>query len=135
MQLIGLVMLTLLVALAPLASNALSLDELKPLDYDCQVIMSVKDGTPFFETHFVAPAEGSAHGGEWRSLDVGHGYRIEILADAKWMGIEWSKNNAMIAKGLSVWGAGSAVHRVTFAYNPADIEEMVALTCSLQSSK
>lgn len=109
---------------------AVRLGDLRPLPYDCRLAMSVNDGSPLFERHFTVEADAGPHGGQSQTFDAGNGYKVEMIADAKWMVLNWTKGEQIIAKGMFVGAEGEFVHRAAILFRPTDETEQVALSCS-----
>ena len=116
-------------AVAPLVP-AVRLGDLRPLPYDCRLAMSVNDGSPLFERHFTVEADAGPHGGQSQTFDAGNGYKVEMIADAKWMALTWTQNERIIAKGMFVGAEGEFVHRAAILFRPSDESDQVALSCS-----
>lgn len=109
---------------------AVRLGDLRPLPYDCRLAMSVNDGSPLFERHFTVEADAGPHGGQSQTFDAGNGYKIEMIADAKWMVLTWTNGEQIIAKGMFVGAEGEFVHRAAILFRPSNETEQVALSCS-----
>lgn len=116
-------------------AQALSLGNLRPLNLDCRLAMSVEGGPPFFEKKFEALQEAGSHGGEPLVFDAGGGYSVELIVDGKWMGIHWTKGSEVVARGLFAWNVGDVEHRVAILYGPKNLSDNVALSCSRQQAQ
>ena len=102
--------------------------------YQCQLIHIVENEADRFEETFIADDSGDTHGGE-EKMFAKNGYRVVVIADSKWMGLTWFKDERMIASAVSVV-SGITKDRVLLAMDPANLEtSQLSLSCTLQPGR
>ena len=71
----------------------------------------------------------TGHGGESKAFAF-QNHHVEVLADGKWLGISWWRNEKLVAESVTVVSVLAEQSRVLIAYNPENQEQQVALDCS-----
>lgn len=102
--------------------------------YQCRLIHIVENEADQFDETFTMDDSGETHGGEEKVFSK-NGYRVTVVADSKWMGMTWFKDEKMIASSITVV-SGINKDRVLMAMDPANLETtQLSLSCTLQPGK
>lgn len=103
--------------------------------YSCQLIHIVENEADQFQEDFTMDDSSTeAHGGT-EKVFTKNGYRVVVIADSKWMGMTWFKDEKMIASVVTVV-ASINKDRVLMAMDPANIETtQLSLNCTLQPGR
>lgn len=100
------------------------------LNYACEVIIAANDvplKAGFFR--FSAVEKAGTHGGSSRLFKEG-AHEVEVVADAQWLGIRWSRNGKKIAESVFVIAnMDRTLSRVAILYDPSDNGDQVSLGC------
>ena len=94
---------------------------------DCQLLM-IADG-PVLEEDFTVDFVSQGHNPNQQVFESGD-YMVTTTSDGKWMGIEWQKDEKIIASGLSVIQDSYSKSRVLMLFNPENPDHQVSLNCS-----
>lgn len=93
----------------------------------CDIYIATDDG--YSEESFYAPSTSSGHNVPEMTVSL-MDHKITAMADGKWLGLNWTKGEEVIAESISLLRDVTAVPRVLMIYNPKNFNEVVSLTCS-----
>lgn len=96
----------------------------------CEVIVVAKDlslneGQVTFDVPFRAD---KSHGGDPLEFQF-RDHKVSVLADGRWLGLNWSLRDQLLAEGVTVIGNPTEEARVLMLYNPADQDESASINC------
>ncbi|NJL23781.1 MAG: hypothetical protein HC902_00420 [Calothrix sp. SM1_5_4] len=101
-----------------------------PDNYSCRLMISAKDlpqGMDDARFRVVGPST-SSHGGTQYTFTFGKN-KLWVLANARWRGIVWQRDDALIAHSITAAAEDSLNSLVLVVYNARDPEENVSLEC------
>jgi hypothetical protein len=105
----------------------LNLSFFNAMAIDCNVIVYTQEEV--IEKSFKAPMVSEGHDvPEFTFKSTIN--EVTAMADGKWLGITWSKNNEIIAESINLIRDMIDQPRVLIIYNPKNREEQVSLDCA-----
>lgn len=101
------------------------------LTYKCELTIAAADlGTTGGVFNFTAPITSGSHGGTPKLFKEGV-HTVQVIADAQWMGVSWSRAGTKIAEAVFVLAPmDRTLARVGILYDPSDSGDQVSLNCS-----